>query len=58
MFDAYDMRTQHLSETSARIYDLDVDDFDERMLKKAGFDDPLLVQWQLHASSLYLTRIP
>jgi hypothetical protein len=54
MFDAYDRRTQHLSETYARICDLDEDDFDDRMLKEAGFDDPLLVQWHLHASSLYL----
>jgi GNAT superfamily N-acetyltransferase len=54
MLDPYDMRSHHLSETYARIYDLDGDDFDYRVLKKAEFDDPLLVQWHLHASGLYL----
>jgi hypothetical protein len=52
--DAYDMRTQHLTETLQQILDSEECEFYPRVFTKAGFDDPMLIQWHLHISGLYL----
>jgi len=54
LFDAYDMRSQHLTETYEKIADIEEDDITFRVCKAAGFADSLLIQWHLHVSGLYV----
>ncbi len=52
--DAYDMRSQHLTDTFEQIYNLKRDEFSPRVLRKAELNDRWAPQWHLHVSSLYL----
>ncbi|MBQ0820955.1 hypothetical protein KBI52_12135 [Microvirga sp. HBU67558] len=54
LFDPYDMRQQHLSETVNRVFDFDAYEFIPAVLKKAGFFESDSIEWHVHMFGLYL----
>jgi hypothetical protein len=54
LFDVYDEREQHLADAFHLLFSERRGEFKERVVNQVGFDEPMAIEWHLHATMLYL----